>query len=61
MKKTREETEERKKLKEKKQKLDERKEKGHYAPKFEVDRAEENKLKTVAMKGGIVLFEIFDF
>lgn len=52
MKKTKEEVEERKKLKEKKQKLEERKEKGHYIPRFELDRADENKLKTVAMKGG---------
>lgn len=55
MKKTKQEAEERRKLKEEKLKKEERKQKGHYIPQYELDRARENKLKATAMKGGKII------
>ena len=52
LKKTKQEIEEKRKVKEDKLKKEERKNRGHYIPQYELDRARENKLKATAMKGG---------
>lgn len=56
MKKTKQEIEDRKKERHEKLKRDERKNRGHYIPQYELDRARENKLKATAMKGVVKLF-----
>ena len=52
LKKTKQEVEEKRKQKEDRIKKEERKQKGHYIPQYELDRARENKLKATAMRGG---------
>jgi hypothetical protein len=38
----------------KKERREQRKNKGHYTPRYELDRAQENELKSIAMRGGIL-------
>ena len=55
---TKKELEERKKEKLKKEQKEARKQKGHYIPRYELDRAKETELKSIAMKGGIMALMI---
>jgi len=55
------EAEERKKQKEMRLKKEERKQRGHYIPQYELDRARENKLKATAMKGGNDQFPCYKY
>lgn len=52
MKKTKQEYLEKKAEKEKKERKELNKLKGHYIPRYELDRQRENQLKSIAMKGG---------
>jgi len=42
-------------MREEKLKREERRNKGHYIPQYELDKTYENKLKATAMKGGNLL------
>lgn len=48
-------------MKEEKIKKEERRNKGHYVPQYELDKVYENKLKATAMKGGNLFSHSFTF